>query len=71
MRSATEEPLGDDLVLGIWTAISLLGAARRCPDGANKTKLISEAEWILSAVIPHLAQRILLGSSATMVSAAH
>jgi hypothetical protein len=57
MPTAPEEPLGDDLVLGIWAAIALLGASRRCPDRAKKTELVSKAERILSAIIPHLARR--------------
>ena len=61
MDTITDEPLADDLVLGVWAAIALFGSARRCPDRANETVLVAKAELILSAVIPHLARRALVG----------
>jgi hypothetical protein len=56
MRIAGDEQLADDLVLGIWAAIALLDAARRCPDIAKSADLLSKAERILSGIIPHIAQ---------------
>ena len=56
MRTAGDEQLADDLVLGIWAAIALLDAARRCTDTAESADLLSKAERILSGVIPHIAQ---------------
>ena len=62
MHIATDEQLADDLVLGIWAAIALLGAAHQCPDGAKLTDLLMKAERILSGVIPHIARWGLTGS---------
>jgi hypothetical protein len=55
MHISNNKPLADDLVLGIWAAISLLGGARQCPDMAASTDLVCKAELILSRVIPHVA----------------
>jgi hypothetical protein len=44
--SSNDKSLADDLVLGIWAAINLLGAARQCPDMAASTDLVSKAEQI-------------------------
>jgi hypothetical protein len=68
---SNDEELGDDLVLGIWAAIALLGAARDCRDTANSTGLVSKAERILSGVLPHLARWALSGSSASMQARLH
>jgi len=59
----TDERLTDDLVLGLWAAISLLGTAQTCPDIANTMALLSKAERILSGIIPHMARRALRGLS--------
>jgi transcriptional regulator with XRE-family HTH domain len=66
-----DEPLVDDLVLGVWAVIALLGAARECDDAADLSGLVSKAEQILSAVIPHLAALALTGPSASMSGALH
>lgn len=71
MFTDNDEKLADHLVLGIWAAIALLGAARDCPDTANSTGLISKAERILSGVLPHLARWALADSSASARPALH
>ncbi|MGC2202138.1 MAG: hypothetical protein WA633_18620 [Stellaceae bacterium] len=63
MRISNNKPLADDLVLGIWAAISLLGDARQCPDMTASTDLVYKAELILSRVIPHVARCELDGSA--------
>jgi hypothetical protein len=65
MGSTKDELLADDLVLGIWAAIALLGAARECSDTADLPGLVSKAERILSGVIPHLARLALAGAPAS------
>jgi hypothetical protein len=62
MCSFNDENLADDLVLGIWAAIVLLGAARHSPDTGKSTDLLSKAERILSGVIPHVARWGSIGS---------
>ena len=66
MPTAPKVLLDDDLILGLWAAIALLGASHRRPDRANKTELVAKAERILSALIQHLADRTLLRPSARM-----
>jgi hypothetical protein len=71
MNVPRDEPLVDDLVLGVWAVIALLGSARECDDAAGLSGLISKAEQILSAVIPHLAALAQTGPSAPMPAALH
>jgi hypothetical protein len=56
MRGISDEELADHLVLGIWAAIVLLGAARHSSDIGRSTALLSKAERILSGVIPHIVR---------------
>jgi hypothetical protein len=62
MRSFNDEKLADDLILGIWAVIVLLGSARHSPDTGKSTDLLSKAERILSGVIPHIARLGSIGS---------
>jgi hypothetical protein len=62
MDGNNNENLADDLVLGIWAAIVLLGAARHAPDISKSTEILSKAERILNGVIPHIARCGLIGS---------
>jgi hypothetical protein len=71
MSSIRDELRADDMVLGIWAAIALLGAARECSDTADLPRLVSKAERILSGVIPHLARLALVGSSASVGAILH
>src|SRR5215469_15697927 len=71
MNVPRDEPLVDDLVLGVWAVIALLGAARECDDTADMSGLVSKAEQVLSAVIPHLAALALTGPSASMPGSLH
>ena len=66
MMAAPDEPLVDDLVLGLWAVISLLGAARQCQDLPAMPGLVAKAEQILSAIIPHLARLASVGSTASV-----
>src|SRR5262252_9387338 len=58
MCAANDEHLADDLVLGVWAAIVLLGAVRECDDAADLAGIVSKAEQILSGVIPHAWPRL-------------
>ena len=69
MHTPDDELLVDDLVLGIWAVIALLGTARECHEAAELPGLVSEAELILSGVIPHLARLALAGSPASVQAA--
>ena len=60
-----DERFADDLILGLWAALTLLGTARNSRDIANTMVLLSKAERILSGVIPHMARQVLLGLSAS------
>ena len=71
MNVSRDGPLVDDLVLGVWAVIALLGAARECDDTAGLSGLVSKAEQILSAVIPQLAALALTGPSASIPGALH
>lgn len=71
MSVPRDEPLVDDLVLGVWTAISLLGVARECHDTADLSGLVSKAEFILGAIMPHLARLALVGAPASEQAALH
>jgi hypothetical protein len=59
MIQKADERFVDDLILGLWAAVTLLGSARNCSDIANTMVLLSKAETILSAIIPHMARRVL------------
>jgi hypothetical protein len=71
MRSINDEKLADDLVLGIWAAIVLLGAARHSPGVGKSTDLLAKAERILSGVIPHIARWGMIGSLGSGRGAVH
>jgi hypothetical protein len=71
MCAANDEHLADDLVLGIWAAIVLLGAVRECDDAADLAGIVSKAERILSGVIPHLARLASVGLSTSEQAAFH
>jgi hypothetical protein len=62
MRNFNDEKLADDLILGIWAAIVLLGTARYSPDTGKSTDLLSKAERILSGVMPHITRLGSIGS---------
>src|SRR4051812_20040534 len=71
MRTASDEQIAEDLVLGVWAAIALLGAARQCADLSRLTDLLTRAERILSGVIPHIARWGLTGSPGTEPDTVH
>jgi hypothetical protein len=50
----------DDLVLAIWGAIVILGAAQKCQDVVIMTELLLKTERLLNAIMPHLARSVLL-----------
>jgi hypothetical protein len=65
MIQKADERFVDDLILGLWAAVTLLGSARNCSDIANTMVLLSKAETILSAIIPRMARRVLFDLSAS------
>jgi len=71
MGGTNDEKLADDLVLGIWAAIVLLGAARQAPDISKATELLSKAERILNGVIPHIARWGLIDSLGSRRGSVH
>ena len=63
MILTAEERFADNLVLGVWAVIALVGTAQECPDIAHAMALLSKAERILTGIIPHMARHALLGLS--------
>jgi hypothetical protein len=61
----------DDVLLRVWKVIELLGTAREAGDTDQSIELVSRAEHILSAIIPHLARGALPAISPSTRGAIH